>query len=131
MVVVLMDRVTGVLPGIAGVSKVLSTILRKGLLSRGLSALIENATVFSLLTTGLSVNEFATFFSTACYGQAPFIANEAGIGYEGILRFSITSSNLSKKVLTTSCQVHHRLKYASGEYYQIYPDAHPSQIDKC
>ncbi len=72
-------------------TEVLSTMWWRGFLSRGLSARLENAKVFSLLITSLSANEFTSLFSTACYGQAPFIANEAGIGYEGISTFSIPS----------------------------------------
>ncbi len=61
-------------------TEVLSRISEKDLLSRDLSALLENVTVFSVFITSLSANEFVSLFLTGCYGQAPFIANEAGIG---------------------------------------------------
>ena len=108
-----MERATGVISGIVCVSdlsdatEVLSTMWWRGLLSRGLSALLENATVFSLFVTSLRANEFTSLFSPASYGQASSSANEAGIGYEGISTFSISASKFSKKVRTTSCQVHH------------------------
>jgi len=86
---------------LSNATEVLSTMWWTGFLSRGLSALLENAKVFSLLITSLSANEFTSLFSTACYWQASFIANEAGIGYEGISTFSISSSKFSKKVLTS------------------------------
>ena len=103
-----MEWATGGIPGIFCVSdlsdaiEVLSTMWWRGLLSRGLSALLENATVFSLFVTSLRANEFTSLFSTACYGQASSIANEAGIGQEGISTFSISASKLSGKVLTPS-----------------------------
>lgn len=81
-----MERDTGGVAGIVCVSDfsnaagALSTMWWRDFLSRGLSALPENATVSSLFITGLSANEFSCLFSTACYGQAPFIANEAGVG---------------------------------------------------
>ncbi len=68
----LMERTTGGISGIVCVfdfsdaTEVLSTMWWRGLLSRGLSALLENATVFFLLITSLSVNEFTSLFSTAC-----------------------------------------------------------------
>ena len=55
--------------------------------TRDLSAVPENATVFSLLILSLSANEFATFFSTASYGQAFPMTNEIGMGYVGIFQY--------------------------------------------
>ncbi len=84
-----MEWATGGISGIVHVSdlsdaaEVSSKISRRGLLTRGLNALLENPTVSSLLTTNLSANEFTSLFSTACYGQASFIANEAGKGIRG------------------------------------------------
>ena len=85
--------------------------------ARGLSAGPENATEFSLLILSLNANEFATFFSTASYGQAFPMTNEVGMGYVGISIFSIFSSEFSKTVLTTSPQVHQRLKHFSVAHF--------------
>ncbi len=81
-----MERSTGGISGIVCVSgpsdatEVLSTVWWRDLLPRGLSALLEKVTVFPFLVTSLRVNEVTSLFWTACYGQAPFITNEAGIG---------------------------------------------------
>jgi len=64
----LMERATVGVSGIIYVfdlsdaTEVLCTMWWRGLLSRGLSALLENATVSSLLLTSLSVNEFTSLF---------------------------------------------------------------------
>ena len=68
-----MERSTGRISEIVCVSylsdatEVLSTVFWRGLQSRVMSALIENVTVFSLLVTSLSANEFVSLFLTACY----------------------------------------------------------------
>ena len=53
---------------LSNATEVLSTVRWRDLLSRGLSALLENATVFSLFITSLSANEFVSLSLTACYG---------------------------------------------------------------
>ena len=86
MLCTLMERSTGDISGIVCVSylsdatEVLSTVFWRGLLSRNLSALIENVTAFLLLVTRPSTNEFVSLFLTACYEQALFIANRSGVG---------------------------------------------------
>jgi len=100
-----MEGPTGVISGIVCVfdffdaAEVLSTMLWRAFLLRGRSVLVEDITVFSFPIASLSANEFVSLFSTASYGQASFIANETGIGYEGISTSSISSSRFLEKVL--------------------------------
>jgi hypothetical protein len=82
--------------------------------TRGLSAGPENATESSLVIVSLNANEFATFFSTASYGQAFPMTNEVGMGYVGI---STSSLAFRKKVLTTSCQAHQQYLYYKGFHH--------------
>lgn len=108
------------IPGIICISnlchaiEILSMMGWRNFLSKYLSALLERAIICSTLVAGHSLNEFTSLFLTACYRQASVITKEAGIGYAGI---SISSFALRKKVLTTSCQVHQRLKRCSVDRF--------------
>ncbi len=98
---------------LSNATEVSPTVWRRDLLRRGLSAPLEKVRVFPFLVTRLSVNEFTSLLSVACYQQACFVVNEAGIGWEGISTSSISFSKVLGKSsnIVSSPQVHQQALY--------------------